>query len=241
MTKLCVLRSPDHKKQGKDCSKIACPCRGIESRPAEPATSEPLTWNPLSLFSFAQFSKCESTARVTGRLLTSWFPQTYCQTPTSLPMSFILTAHARLPPRLPVTHLHRLRLSAATSLSLSRRAASSYNWKPPKDPMEGMTEAEKDEIRKDVGVQSARAFSFAYGIIGGGMAIAVSFCSGTATRRGTVRRVLGCPPFPFPAPLPDLGRKLSFSADAFSPSTSRCVEHVAADALGSRGALIRWA
>ena len=79
----------------------------------------------------------------------------------------------------------------------AKYAASSDDvYSPEKDPMAGLsgtppccmwlfitcrcsrdrtrTEAEKDEIRQDIRKQSQRMFSYAYGIIGGGMAIAVS-------------------------------------------------------------------
>ncbi|KAJ3049576.1 hypothetical protein HK097_009446 [Rhizophlyctis rosea] len=48
-----------------------------------------------------------------------------------------------------------------------------YLYNPEKDPMRNMTEAEKDEIRRDVRRESQRAFSYGYGILGGGIGLAL--------------------------------------------------------------------
>ncbi|KAI8818339.1 uncharacterized protein EV422DRAFT_180809 [Fimicolochytrium jonesii] len=45
----------------------------------------------------------------------------------------------------------------------------SWIYSKEKDPMANMSEEEKDEIRRDVRRESARAFSVGYAILGGGV------------------------------------------------------------------------
>ncbi|KAJ3111072.1 hypothetical protein HDU96_006011 [Phlyctochytrium bullatum] len=53
---------------------------------------------------------------------------------------------------------------------------------PDKDPMAHLSEAEKEQIRRDVREQSARAYSIGYGIIGGGAAAALLLVLFSTTR-----------------------------------------------------------
>ncbi|TPX49521.1 hypothetical protein SeLEV6574_g01434 [Synchytrium endobioticum] len=84
-------------------------------------------------------------------------------------------------PRGPGPCCHRPRSASSSvdeKLKKSEEAANaspSNVYSPEKDPMVGLSEAEKDQVRQDIRKQSQRMFAYAYGIIGGGMAIAGAF------------------------------------------------------------------
>ncbi|TPX61443.1 hypothetical protein PhCBS80983_g01082 [Powellomyces hirtus] len=63
-------------------------------------------------------------------------------------------------------------------------AENPYLYSKERDPMAGMSEEEKEAIRKNIRSESQRAFSISYGIIGGGMLAVVSLGAGRLCLRG---------------------------------------------------------
>ncbi|KAJ3213516.1 hypothetical protein HDU67_002802 [Dinochytrium kinnereticum] len=63
-------------------------------------------------------------------------------------------------------------LTTGSNPKLKENANEDYDgvYSKEKDPMAHMTEAEKEEVRRDVREGSQRAFSVGYGIVGGAMA-----------------------------------------------------------------------
>ncbi|KAJ3318018.1 hypothetical protein HDU76_000954 [Blyttiomyces sp. JEL0837] len=66
---------------------------------------------------------------------------------------------------------------APTAAPLSQREAikddDDWVYSKERDPMAGLSEEEKETIKKEIGAEGRRAYSIGYGIIGGGMMVVI--------------------------------------------------------------------